>query len=57
MLDSLMALKDLDDVPGFPPLSAIEDMRYEKNTRAIRLGMSRALQNWAPDQFRPPLKE
>nr|GEY42095.1 ribosomal protein S9, ribosomal protein S5 domain 2-type fold protein [Tanacetum cinerariifolium] len=24
---------------------------------AIRLGMSRALQNWAPDQFRPPLKE
>ncbi|GJT52847.1 hypothetical protein Tco_0979004 [Tanacetum coccineum] len=33
MLDSLMALKDLDDVPGLPPLSAIEDMRYEKNTR------------------------
>ncbi|PWA45462.1 Ribosomal protein S5 domain 2-type fold [Artemisia annua] len=157
MLDSLMALKDLDDVPGLPPLSTIEDMRYEKNTRkstradierqkqeeianarvrqvdsqgraygtgkrkcsiarvwiepgdgkflvndnqfdvyfpmldqraallrpltetktlglldvnctvkgggvsgqigAIRLGMSRALQNWAPDQFRPPLKE
>ncbi|GJS20510.1 28S ribosomal protein S9, mitochondrial [Tanacetum coccineum] len=24
---------------------------------AICLGMSRALQNWAPDQFRPPLKE
>ncbi|GJZ23364.1 ribosomal protein S9, ribosomal protein S5 domain 2-type fold protein, partial [Tanacetum coccineum] len=24
---------------------------------AIRLGMSRELQNWAPDQFRPPLKE
>jgi len=24
---------------------------------AIRLGMSRALQNWAPEQFRPPLKE
>ncbi|KAL4585259.1 hypothetical protein LXL04_009875 [Taraxacum kok-saghyz] len=157
MLDSLMALKDLDDVPGLPSLSAIEDMRFEKNTRkstradierqkqeeiaksrvrqvdnqgraygtgkrkcsiarvwiepgegkfvinekqfdvyfpmldqraallqplsetktlglldvnctvkgggisgqigAIRLGMSRALQNWAPDQFRPPLKE
>ncbi|KAI3718466.1 hypothetical protein L6452_19338 [Arctium lappa] len=157
MLDSLMALKDLDDVPGLPPLSEIEEMRYEKNTRkstradierqkqeeiaksrvrqvdsqgraygtgkrkcsiarvwvepgdgkfvindkqfdvyfpmldqraallrplsetktlglldvnctvkgggvsgqigAIRLGMSRALQNWAPDQFRPPLKE
>ncbi|PWA67329.1 ribosomal protein S9, Ribosomal protein S5 domain 2-type fold protein [Artemisia annua] len=32
MLDSLMALKDLDDVPGLPPLSTIEDMRYEKNT-------------------------
>nr|GEZ35646.1 28S ribosomal protein S9, mitochondrial [Tanacetum cinerariifolium] len=157
MLDSLMALKDSDDVPGLPPLSAIEDMRYEKNTRkstradierqkqeeianafvrqvdsqgraygtgkrkcsiarvwiepgegkflindnqfdvyfpmldqraallrplteaktlglldinctvkgggvsgqigAIRLGMSRELQNWAPDQFRPSLKE
>ncbi|PWA87829.1 ribosomal protein S9, Ribosomal protein S5 domain 2-type fold protein [Artemisia annua] len=152
-----MALKDLDDVPGLPPLSTIEDMHYEKNTRkspradierqkqeeianarvrqvdsqgraygtgkrkcsiarvwiepgegkflindnqfdvyfpmldqraallrpltetkalglldvnctvkgggvsgqigAIPLGMSRALQNWAPDQFRPPLKE
>ncbi|GKD46229.1 hypothetical protein Tco_1270874 [Tanacetum coccineum] len=24
---------------------------------AIRLGMSRELQNWAPDQFHPPLKE
>ncbi|KAI3793370.1 hypothetical protein L1987_35989 [Smallanthus sonchifolius] len=157
MLDSLMALKDLDEVPGLPPLNVIEGMRYEKNTRkstradierqkqeeiaksrvrqvdsqgraygtgkrkcsiarvwiepgegkfvindkqfdvyfpmldqraallrplsetktlglldvnctvkgggvsgqigAIRLGMSRALQNWAPDQFRPPLKE
>ncbi|XP_076936598.1 small ribosomal subunit protein uS9m-like [Bidens hawaiensis] len=157
MLDSLMALKDLDDVPGLPPLNVIEDMRYAKSTRkstkadierqkqeeiaksrvrqvdsqgraygtgkrkcsiarvwiepgegkfvindkefdvyfpmldqratllrplsvtktlglldvsctvkgggvsgqigAIRLGMSRALQNWAPDQFRPPLKE
>ncbi|KAM7520321.1 hypothetical protein LguiB_019283 [Lonicera macranthoides] len=33
MLDSLMALKDLDDVQGLPPLSEIEDMRYEKNTR------------------------
>ncbi|KAI3799800.1 hypothetical protein L1987_35103 [Smallanthus sonchifolius] len=157
MLDSLMALKDLDEVPGLPPLNVIEGLRYEKNTRkstradierqkqeeiaksrvrqvdsqgraygtgkrkcsiarvwiepgegkfvindkqfdvyfpmldqraallrplsetktlglldvtctvkgggvsgqigAIRLGMSRALQNWAPDQFRPPLKE
>ncbi|GKC23151.1 28S ribosomal protein S9, mitochondrial [Tanacetum coccineum] len=124
MLDGLMALKDMDDVPGLPPLSAIEDMRYEKNTRkftradierskqeeianarvrqidsqcraygtgkgnvvlpvsglnltktlglldvnctvkgsgvsgqigAIRLGMSRAPQNWAPDQFRSVL--
>ncbi|GJT36026.1 30S ribosomal protein S9, mitochondrial [Tanacetum coccineum] len=36
MLDSLMALKDLDDVPELPPLSAIEDMRYEKNTRKSR---------------------
>nr|GEV35799.1 zinc finger, CCHC-type [Tanacetum cinerariifolium] len=33
MLDSLMALEDLDDVPGLPPLSAIEDMRYGNNTR------------------------
>lgn len=33
MLDSLMALKDLDDVQGLPPLREIEDMRYEKNTR------------------------
>ncbi|KAJ9563235.1 hypothetical protein OSB04_008395 [Centaurea solstitialis] len=157
MLDSLMALKDLDDVPGLPPLSEIEELRYERNTKkstradierqkqeeiaksrvrevdsqgraygtgkrkcsiarvwvepgdgkfvindkqfdvyfpmldqraallrplsetktlglldvnctvkgggvsgqigAIRLGMSRALQNWAPEQFRPPLKE
>ncbi|GKD42615.1 28S ribosomal protein S9, mitochondrial [Tanacetum coccineum] len=38
MLDSLMALKDLDDVPGLPPLSAIEDMHYEKNTRVDRQG-------------------
>ncbi|GJT14277.1 30S ribosomal protein S9, mitochondrial [Tanacetum coccineum] len=33
MLDSLMALKDIDDVPGLPPLSTIEDMHSEKNTR------------------------
>ncbi|GKC85645.1 hypothetical protein Tco_1141362 [Tanacetum coccineum] len=32
MLDSLMALKDLDDVPGLPPLSTIEDMHYGNNT-------------------------
>ncbi|XP_038874637.1 30S ribosomal protein S9, mitochondrial isoform X2 [Benincasa hispida] len=33
MLDSLIALKDLEGVEGLPPLSEIEDMRYEKNTR------------------------
>ncbi|KAI4317532.1 hypothetical protein L6164_025394 [Bauhinia variegata] len=33
MLDSLMALRDFEGVEGLPPLSAIEDMRYEKNTR------------------------
>ncbi|XVE96148.1 hypothetical protein REPUB_Repub02eG0196500 [Reevesia pubescens] len=33
MLDSLIALKDLEGVDGLPPLSVIEDMRYEKNTR------------------------
>ncbi|XVE75759.1 hypothetical protein DITRI_Ditri12bG0118500 [Diplodiscus trichospermus] len=33
MLDSLIALKDLEGVEGLPPLSVIEDMRYEKNTR------------------------
>lgn len=33
MLDSLIALKDLEGVSGLPPLSEIEDMRYEKNTR------------------------
>ncbi|KAL7003460.1 hypothetical protein U1Q18_004614 [Sarracenia purpurea var. burkii] len=33
MLDSLIALKDMDGVQGLPPLSEIEDMRYEKNTR------------------------
>ncbi|GJV46242.1 28S ribosomal protein S9, mitochondrial [Tanacetum coccineum] len=38
MLASLIALKDLDDVPGLPPLSAIVDMYYEKNTRVDRQG-------------------
>ncbi|KAA8539942.1 hypothetical protein F0562_026634 [Nyssa sinensis] len=33
MLDSLLALKDLEDVQGLPPLREIEDMSYEKNTR------------------------
>ena len=33
MLDSLIALKDLEGVDGLPPLSVIEDMRYKKNTR------------------------
>ncbi|CAK9185058.1 unnamed protein product [Ilex paraguariensis] len=33
MLDSLIALKDLEDIQGLPPLREIEDARYEKNTR------------------------
>ncbi|KAL0304293.1 UNVERIFIED_CONTAM: 30S ribosomal protein S9, mitochondrial, partial [Sesamum radiatum] len=33
MLDSLIALKDFEGIQGLPPLSEIEDMRYEKNTR------------------------
>ncbi|KAJ9139861.1 hypothetical protein P3X46_030556 [Hevea brasiliensis] len=33
MLDSLIALKDFEGVEGLPPLSEIEDMRYEKTTR------------------------
>nr|GEZ55344.1 28S ribosomal protein S9, mitochondrial [Tanacetum cinerariifolium] len=33
ILDSLMALKDLDDVPGLPALSTVEDIHYEKKTR------------------------
>ncbi|KAL4595084.1 hypothetical protein ACB092_12G066600 [Castanea dentata] len=33
MLDSLIALKDLQGIEGLPPLSEIEEMRYEKNTR------------------------
>uniref|UniRef100_A0A6N2KKQ4 30S ribosomal protein S9 n=1 Tax=Salix viminalis TaxID=40686 RepID=A0A6N2KKQ4_SALVM len=31
MLDSLIALKDFDGVEGLPPLSELEEMRYEKN--------------------------
>ncbi|XP_073145890.1 small ribosomal subunit protein uS9m [Henckelia pumila] len=33
MLDSLIAFKDFEGIQGLPPLSEIEDMRYEKNTR------------------------
>ncbi|KAL3630628.1 hypothetical protein CASFOL_023612 [Castilleja foliolosa] len=33
MLDSLIALKDFEGIQGLPPLSKIEDMRYEKNTK------------------------
>ncbi|WCJ31149.1 30S ribosomal protein S9 mitochondrial [Euphorbia peplus] len=33
MLDSLIALKDFQGIDGLPPLSQIEDMRSEKNTR------------------------
>uniref|UniRef100_A0A2P2J5P4 30S ribosomal protein S9 n=1 Tax=Rhizophora mucronata TaxID=61149 RepID=A0A2P2J5P4_RHIMU len=33
MLDSLIALKDFEGIEGLPPLSEIEDIRYEKNTR------------------------
>ncbi|GAV64445.1 Ribosomal_S9 domain-containing protein [Cephalotus follicularis] len=45
MLDSLIALKDFEGVEGLPPLSVIEDMRYEKNTRkSTRAGMERLKQ-------------
>ncbi|KAL3537653.1 hypothetical protein ACH5RR_001019 [Cinchona calisaya] len=33
MLDSLIALKDLEGIQGLPPLQEIENMRYEKSTR------------------------
>ncbi|KAJ8773218.1 hypothetical protein K2173_028395 [Erythroxylum novogranatense] len=33
MLDSLIALKDFEGIEGLPPLTEIEDIRYEKNTR------------------------
>lgn len=38
MLDSLIALKDFEGVDGLPPLSVIEDMRYERNTRKSTRG-------------------
>ncbi|XP_020215426.1 30S ribosomal protein S9, mitochondrial [Cajanus cajan] len=48
MLDSLIALKDFDGVDGLPPLSVIEDMRYEKNTRkSTRAEMERLKQEEA----------
>ncbi|PIN25079.1 hypothetical protein CDL12_02176 [Handroanthus impetiginosus] len=33
MLDSLIALKDFEGIQGLPPLSMIEDKRYDKNTK------------------------
>ncbi|XP_054819320.1 30S ribosomal protein S9, mitochondrial [Prosopis cineraria] len=33
MIDSLMALKDFEEVDGLPPLRVIEDMRYEKSIK------------------------
>ncbi|KAF7808895.1 30S ribosomal protein S9, mitochondrial-like [Senna tora] len=33
MIDSLIALKDFEGVEGLPPLSVIEDIRYEKSTK------------------------
>ncbi|XP_062082127.1 small ribosomal subunit protein uS9m [Humulus lupulus] len=33
MLDSLIALKNLEGVEGLPPLSELENLRYEKSTR------------------------
>ncbi|KAL2329210.1 hypothetical protein Fmac_022637 [Flemingia macrophylla] len=48
MLDSLIALKDFDGVDGLPPLSVIEDMRYERNTsKSTRAEMERLKQEEA----------
>ncbi|GAB4856711.1 hypothetical protein Ancab_014626 [Ancistrocladus abbreviatus] len=33
MLDSLMALKNFQDIEGLPPLAQMEEERYEKSTR------------------------
>ncbi|KAG8483761.1 hypothetical protein CXB51_023363 [Gossypium anomalum] len=54
MLDSLIALKDLEGVEGLPPLSVIEDMRYEKNTRkSTRAEMERQkLEEMAKERVR-----
>ncbi|PWA93312.1 Ribosomal protein S5 domain 2-type fold [Artemisia annua] len=48
MLDSLMALKDLDDVPGLPPLSTIDDMGYEKNIPGFLTRDSRIVERKKP---------
>lgn len=37
MLYSLIALKDLEGVQGLPPLTEIEDLRYEKSLRKSSL--------------------
>ncbi|CAL0329362.1 unnamed protein product [Lupinus luteus] len=48
MLDSLIALKDFEGVDGLPPLSVIEDLRYEKNTsKSSRAEMERLKQEEA----------
>ncbi|KAL4341613.1 hypothetical protein GQ457_08G016770 [Hibiscus cannabinus] len=54
MLDSLIALKDLEGVEGLPPLSVIEDMRYEKNTKkSTRAEMERLkLEEMAKERVR-----
>lgn len=45
MLDSLIALKDLEGVEGLPPLREIEDMRYRKSTeKSVRIEMERQKQ-------------
>ena len=45
MIDSLIALKDLQGVEGLPPLSEIENMRYEKSTRkSVRADIERQKQ-------------
>lgn len=38
MLDSLMALKDLEGIEGLPPLRDIEDKRYEKSLKTSTRG-------------------
>jgi small subunit ribosomal protein S9 len=45
MLDSLIALKNFEGIDGLPPLSEIEGMRYEKNTKkSTRAEMERLKQ-------------
>ncbi|KAE8725790.1 putative phagocytic receptor 1b-like [Hibiscus syriacus] len=54
MFDSLIALKYLEGVVGLPPLSVIEDMFYEKNTRkSTRAEMERLkLEEMAKERLR-----